>query len=254
MRRRNFLTTSVLATAGVLATRGGWAMGEQTRFKVGMLSWGEGWNTRPTALRRMLQEVEKRTSVEVASPPQGGVALGPDIFGYPMLFMSGERGFEPWSDTKLDMMRQWLKAGGFLVVDSSEGVVDGPFLRSVRRELARIYPGEQEQRLPSEHVLYKSFYLIKQPLGRLKVEPHLGAFVEGDRVPVILSANDMLGAWARDGFGRWEYDVIPGGQPQRERSFRLGVNLAMYALCVNYKEDQVHIPFILKRRQWKVDF
>jgi hypothetical protein len=27
------------------------------------------------------------------------------------------------------------------------------------------------------------------------------------------------------------------------------VNLAMYALCLDYKEDQVHIPFIMKRRR-----
>ena len=30
---------------------------------------------------------------------------------------------------------------------------------------------------------------------------------------------------------------------------RLGVNIAMYALCLDYKEDQVHIPFIMKRRR-----
>ncbi len=28
-----------------------------------------------------------------------------------------------------------------------------------------------------------------------------------------------------------------------------GVNLVMYALCLDYKEDQVHIPFILQRRR-----
>jgi hypothetical protein len=29
---------------------------------------------------------------------------------------------------------------------------------------------------------------------------------------------------------------------------RLGVNVAMYALCTDYKDDAVHLPFILKRR------
>ena len=48
-------------------------------------------------------------------------------------------------------------------------------------------------------------------------------------------------------------DVRPGGENQREMAFRLGINLVMYALCVNYKADQVHVPFILKRRKWKVD-
>jgi hypothetical protein len=26
------------------------------------------------------------------------------------------------------------------------------------------------------------------------------------------------------------------------------VNLAMYALCTDYKDDAVHLPFILRRR------
>jgi hypothetical protein len=69
------------------------------------------------------------------------------------------------------------------------------------------------------------------------------------RLSVVLSLNDLQGAWARDSFGAWEFDVVPGGESQRERAFRLGINIAMYALCVDYKDDQVHIPFIMKRRR-----
>jgi hypothetical protein len=36
-------------------------------------------------------------------------------------------------------------------------------------------------------------------------------------------------------------------------SLRLGLNIVMYALCLDYKEDQVHVPFILKRRKWRVE-
>jgi hypothetical protein len=32
-------------------------------------------------------------------------------------------------------------------------------------------------------------------------------------------------------------------------SFRLGINVVMYALTGTYKKDQVHIPFILQRRR-----
>ena len=68
------------------------------------------------------------------------------------------------------------------------------------------------------------------------------------RLAVILSLNDLAGAVARDEFGEWEYDVGPGGEGAREMTFRLGLNVVMYALCLDYKEDQVHIPFILQRR------
>ena len=37
-----------------------------------------------------------------------------------------------------------------------------------------------------------------------------------------------------------------------EMAARWGINIVMYAMCLDYKADQVHIPFILKRRQWQV--
>ena len=42
--------------------------------------------------------------------------------------------------------------------------------------------------------------------------------------------------------------MVPGGDLQRERAIRLAVNVAMYVLCSNYKDDQVHAPFLMRRR------
>ena len=42
--------------------------------------------------------------------------------------------------------------------------------------------------------------------------------------------------------------VVPGGELQREHATRLAVNVAMYVLCSNYKDDQVHAPFLMRRR------
>jgi len=85
--------------------------------------------------------------------------------------------------------------------------------------------------------------------GRVASRAFLEGLYVGDRLAVVLSTNDLAGAIARDEFGEWEYDVGVGGDVTREMTFRLGINLVMYALCLDYKEDQVHIPFILKRRR-----
>ncbi|MBI3178976.1 MAG: DUF4159 domain-containing protein, partial [Deltaproteobacteria bacterium] len=69
------------------------------------------------------------------------------------------------------------------------------------------------------------------------------------RLAVIVSLNDLAGAMSRDEFGEWEYDVGPGGEVTREMTFRLGINVVMYALCLDYKEDQVHVQYILRRRR-----
>ena len=74
-----------------------------------------------------------------------------------------------------------------------------------------------------------------------------------NRMVVAYMQNDLGGAWSRDNFGNYEFPCEPDGERQRELSFRIGVNLVMYALCLDYKTDQVHVPFIMRRRRWKPD-
>src|SRR3989454_5296361 len=120
---------------------------------------------------------------------------------------------------------------------------------SARQLDSRIVPAAQLGRVPRDHVLYKSFYLLDGPSGRVASSPDLEALELGGRLAVLYSGNDLVGALSRDSLGTWEFEVTPGGELQREKSIRLGVNVAMYALCLDYKEDQVHIPFIMKRRR-----
>ena len=255
--RRQFLRAAALAVAGAALPLPALALGDEERFTIATLDLGAGspgrTDPRGSAVRRLLLEVEKRTSVAVA--PRGAMVslTGPDLFDHPFALFTGEGSFDPLPDKAIKRLGTYLQNGGFLFVDSAEGLRDGPFLTSVRRELARIYPADKLGAIPRDHVLYKSFYLVPEATGRVEASPTMEAIFAEDRLPVVLSANDLLGALARDSFGNWEYEVSPGGQQQREMAFRLGINLVMYALCLNYKADQVHIPFILKRRKWKVD-
>ena len=89
---------------------------------------------------------------------------------------------------------------------------------------------------------------LPRPVGRVLGPAHLEAVNVGDRVALLYSRHDLGGAWARDNLGTWEHAVVPGGDPQREHAIRLGVNIVMYALCLDYKDDQVHAPFIMRRR------
>lgn len=237
-----------------MAPSGAWAMGEESNFTIAKLKYAEsGWDPRPTALRRLLLEVEKRTSIEVTTDVPVVTGESADLFDHPFLALAGDSKFDPLPDEVVSNLRTYLKSGGFLLIDSADGVSDGPFSKSVDREMRRILPDKKLAPIPKDHVLYKSFYLIDEPLGRVKVSTRMQAIFDDDRLLAVVNPNDLTGAWARDSFGNWEYAVSPGGDRQREMAFRLGINLVMYALTINYKADQVHVPFILKRRQWKVD-
>ena len=71
---------------------------------------------------------------------------------------------------------------------------------------------------------------------------------ERDGRAVVVLAERSGRRLARDGFGRWEHEVVPGGDEQREEAFRLAINLVMYALCLDYKTEQAHIDYILRTR------
>ena len=173
----------------------------------------------------------------------------PDLFRYPFAVISSDAAVPAPADAEIAALRRYLSYGGFVLFDDASGSRGSAFEGSARELIQRVVPGAVMSKVPREHVVYKSFYLLDGPAGRVATSPDLEGLELGGRLSAVYSANDLIGAFARDSLGSWEMEVVPGGELQRERSIRLGVNLAMYALCLDYKEDQVHIPFIMKRRR-----
>lgn len=202
---------------------------------------------RPTAARRLAWEVRKRTSVETRLSPTRARLDDPSVFETPLLYWSGAEGFPPLSEAEVRGLRRFVEFGGFVLIDDAAPESDD-FDASVRRELRRAFPATPLSRLPSTHTMYRSFYLVDRPVGRTRGPDHLEAVERGGRAAVVYSRHDLGGALARDNLGTYLHAVHPGGEEQRERAVRLAVNLVMYALCLDYKDDQVHAPFIMRRR------
>jgi hypothetical protein len=250
LSRRGLLRLGLAGTAGLLLPlpfRA--ALADPTRANrliFALLDHGAGPNPRPTALRRMAWEVTRRTSIAAELESVVLPAEDPNLFFHPFLVLAGKDGFELPGEQGIAGLRRYLTYGGMLLIDSTEGTDGSPFDRSVRALMEAVLPGRALRHVPRDHVLYKSFYLLDAPSGRAIRKPYLEGIMTDDRFAVVYSHNDLLGAWARDDLGMWEFEVE---QRQREMAFRLGVNLVMYAMCLDYKDDQVHIPFILKRRR-----
>ena len=252
MNRRRFLQLSAaLATTSRAVSAS--AFGDDALFDMPLLRYGaDNYNPRPSAVRRMLMEIEMTTSILVAPEP-GEVGLSLDaLVEAPLVILAGDRAFPEFSDEQREALRTYLGAGGMLFIDGSEGRADGGFDASVRRELEVVLPDSPLAPLPDDHVLWRTFYLVDGPPGRVQVSGDTFGATRDDRLAVIYTPNDVMGAWARDNYGNWEYEVHPGGQRQRDMAIRFGVNLAMYALCLDYKEDQVHVNYLLRRRRWQV--
>jgi hypothetical protein len=246
--RRALLEGAVLAALGAAFPRAARALAQSAQLAIGQIQYAGNWNPRPSALRRLGWELGRRTSIEPA-PDAVPVRLDhPGLHLFPMLYLAGTGSLPPFSEVERAALRRHLQYGGFLLVDSADGSDGGGFDAGVRRELARVLPAAPLAAVPRSHVIHKSFYLLDRQGGRVLVKPWVEAQTLDGRLAVIYSQNDLGGAWARSELGEWEYPCTPGGEAQRETAFRWGVNLAMYALCTDYKDDAVHLPFILRRR------
>lgn len=255
LTRRRMLGGGLTALAALLAPRRAVAIGPGSKFRIGQLTLGAAAPPRATAVLRLLGEVDKRTSIETEREPVMVNLTSPTLHETPFLYLAGDREFPVPSPAAIESLRRFLTFGGFLFIDSAEGTTGGAFDRSVRALCAALYPSPSPglELVPPDHVVYKSFYLLERPVGRLALSPTLEGITRGGRLTVAYAQNDLGGAWAKDNLGNFDFPCEPGGDRQRELAYRMGVNLVMYALCLDYKTDQVHVPFIMRRRRWRPD-
>jgi uncharacterized protein DUF4159 len=246
LNRRSALGSFVAAALAAVDAR---AFGQDGAFHPRLLR--TGTLTPTDALRsgtgRWSWELIRRTSAPARMTAADVAADDTALLDEPFTVWAGGSAVTPLSEPEIRGLRRYLSLGGVLFVDDSNPDA-GEFGASVRRELLRILPESPLVRLPKQHVLYKSYYLIDRPLGRVEGPEYLEAIVGGKAVRVLLSAHDLMGALARGHDGGWTFEVEPGGMRQRELAIRLAVNLAMYVLCLDYKDDQVHAEELMRRR------
>ena len=256
--RRRFLRGAGRVVAGGVAARAlelagarrAFAIGDRSLFRFARLALPGLPDPRPTALRAPgLGDRPPHQRVDRLRPGRAAARPIPTCSATRSWCCRAIARFALPPEADIARLRRHITYGGFLLIDSAEGRAGGGFDESVRRLLAQTLPGELPIRIPDEHVLWKSFYVLRGAPGRILAAPLLEGVERDRRLAVVYTQNDLGGALARDGFGRWEHEVIPGGDDQREEAFRLGVNLVMYALCLDYKTEQAHIDYILRTRR-----
>ena len=208
---------------------------------------GGRWQEYPSALSSMLREVRDRTSIDSATDALALSLSDPALFDHPFLYLSGRYEFEMPGRKEIERLRRHLTYGGFLLVDDGLGFLDEGFGRTARKLIRRLFPREPLEPLPSDHAVFRSYYLVRSIGGRQSVSQGLEGIQLGRFTPVIFCRNDLGGAWARRPDGGWVEECRPGGEPQRKAAFQLAVNIALYAMTGNYKQDLIHHPIIQRR-------
>lgn len=199
-------------------------MGEGAPLTIGRLQYDGGgdWYANPSSLPNLLDAIRERTTLQVTER-EVVVRLTDDrVWGIPYLYMTGH-GNVRWSEAELDVLRRWLRQGGFLHVDDNYGMD-----ASIRRELGRLFPGLRLEEVPLNHPVYHLVYPF--PQGIPKIHEHdgkpaqgFGLFLDG-RLAVFYSYQSDLG----DG---WEDPGVHRDPPEKhEAALRMGINLFAYAV------------------------
>ena len=194
----------------------------------------------------MLYEVIQSTSVECNPTAFQFTPEDPELFEHPFCVLIGDQSLPPVSEEAVQQLQRYLSYGGFLLVDDASGTPGGAFESSVRELCLRIFPTRPLSPLPRDHSIFRSFFILDSPVGRVASVPYLEGVEVGPMTPFVYCANDLSGALERGPDGRDRYAVTPGGFYQRREAIKLGINLVMYSLTSRYKHDQAHVRRLME--------
>jgi hypothetical protein len=220
-------------------------------------------------LQGLTMFLAQRTALEAGDP----IGIDPardELAFYPLIYWPIVASAPRPTREALEHIDAYMKQGGTVLFDTRDAIeapsgaggdARGPGMQALRAILSSLDIPELEP-VPRDHVLTKTFYLLKDFPGRfntgqLWVEAMPAASEDelasrparaGDGVSsILITSNDFAGAWAMRQDGQAMLPLVTAEPRQREFAFRAGVNIVMYTLTGNYKADQVHVPALLER-------
>ena len=216
--------------AGTTDPRGAWLASDACGG--GFCAWATDY---PKAERQFLTVLRRLTNLD-ASPSENAIRLDdPAIRTYPFIYAVevGDMDLDP---EEVAGLRDYLLAGGFLVVDDFWGSYEWA---SFEAQMERVFPEYPLVDVPPDHPVFSAFYdideIIQVPnLGNARLGvtseqdgyvPHLrGIFDDRGRLMVAVNWNTDLG-------DAWEWAEQPDYPLKYSTyAYQIGVNLVVYAM------------------------
>ncbi|OPX33320.1 MAG: hypothetical protein B1H40_00315 [Candidatus Latescibacteria bacterium 4484_181] len=183
---------------------------------------GGDWYNDPSIIPNLAREINRRTTMRVNEEEAVVEIETPELFQYPLLFMTGHGNIE-LSQQEAKRLRLYLIHGGFLYADDDYGMD-----KSFRRELKKVFPDKELVELPFSFPIYHFFYDL--PHGLPKIHRHdgkppqgFGIFDQGRLVVFYTYETNISDGWA-------DPEVHGDPSEKREAAFRMGVNIVTYVL------------------------
>jgi hypothetical protein len=200
----------------------------QDQLVIAQVTHNGDWDPTPQGLPNLLKAIAQRSTLKVQFKRVTVDLEKSDIFGFPVLYLCGQRASFALSDAARKRLRQYLDHGGTLIVDCAAG--SSEFDDAFRKQIKLLYPDRDLQALPVEHPLFtfvencKSVALapLAAQLYGEKITPRLEAIRVDGATPVIYSPLSLSAGW----------EQLPRAYNKGyadDDAIRLGVNLFAYA-------------------------
>lgn len=200
---------------------------------------------RKEALDQLVRTVSQRSNLDFSPAEKFNIE---QLAKYALIFASSTKPLAAWKPQEREAIREYLDRGGLLVADDPLAMADSRFMKSFKKEMQQILPGRELKNIPRDDVIFRTFYLLREVSGRKLTSASIDGISLDERWVVLCSYNDLLGAILQNSQGDYSLSVSPYGLMQRRLSERLLLNFLMYGVAVDYKDDAIHLPHILKRR------
>jgi hypothetical protein len=199
------------------------------------------WNTSPRAMANLAEYLETYTDIKVDIKQRFTMDSGDLIrLKVPLIFITGHYQLE-YNAAEARNLGEYLRAGGFLLVDDSYFLKGGPFDTSARA-LIKAALGEAAifEKIPGDHWLYHCFFDFDGPpagddvargpypgRGSQTIYEYLeGVFLDGHMV-ILFSNKSLNNAWNGD----WRINPASRGGPINDtRQMQFGVNILVFTL------------------------
>jgi hypothetical protein len=156
----------------------------------------------------------------------------PDLFRFPLAYLS-EPGYWFPSETEAAGLREYLRKGGFLIVDDFHFANEWAVFEAAMR---RVLPGARIERLELSHPIFNTFFQIKSlevPYpGWLGEQGVMGEFygIHEDNDPakplmVVINYNIDIGDYVEWSGREDVYALVPTNE-----AYKFAINYVMYAL------------------------
>ena len=120
------------------------------------------WDVDQRMPSNLLDAMVQYTTLRI-DPKERVVALSdPRMLAAPMAYLAGHKLVEFNPDERRNF-EQYVRNGGFVLVDDCNHDIDGLFAKSFEAEMTTIFGSDALQKLPNDHPLYRSFFDFEQP-------------------------------------------------------------------------------------------